>query len=874
MHQGEISSVFLTPDGTVEVPAPGTTPADERHTSNGHSGNGHSGDAGKSVSATSNLPALRTRQTPETGQISISGDSRNGLNGDGTASPLQPLIGFVELLRRRLWLVLAVTTAVFGVAAYKAYWELPTYRATAVIRLSDERWALSGSGDEADATGTPRQDRDPEFSLIQLLRSRGIAREVVEKEGLRLQVLSRRFPMNLLNPHSLPAASLKGVRVSTAAPDSFRFRLHFSEGEVTARGSRSTAHAAYGAPLELPGVRFTVAADPGIESADLAVVPLGGSVRTLLKNLSGEPRERTDVIDVHYTTNDPHTAQRVVNTAVRVFQASNASAAQQQSARRRRFIENQVKRTDTLLMRAEQALSAFRSREHLYSSQERLLAQQSDLTGLKVRRGELAADRQMHQNLLTALERRDRGVAPGERLSALASAPEIAENPVVSELYEQLARYHAEHDSLTAGTWGNLASHPDVKRLDTLIASTESKIATAARGQIAAIDARLASLDELISRSAAEMSALPRKEGEQAQLVQRVETYRRTAEQLQEKLQQAQIEEAVEIGQVEVVDLADLPPTPIGGSRTVKLMFGLVLGLLLGGGSAYFLENRKSVFRRQAELEAALRIPSLALIPRLKAASGNGRHSLGQLEKNLRGAEAYRMLRTNLLFSESVQALKTLVITSAEPQEGKTTTAANLAVAYAQQGYLVLLVDCDLRCGRVHELFKLPLEPGLTELLLGQKVPTEVIRSTPVEQLFVLPAGALPPHPSELVGSARLQEALTTLLGTFDIIILDSPPVLVVPEAGILSKQADGVLVVVRADHTEREVARRAVYQLTTLGARVVGSVLNGAEGKDMKYDAYYENYHRVSSQEPVVTGGKSVEMTPPSHPFLSASPK
>jgi succinoglycan biosynthesis transport protein ExoP len=847
MHEDETREhdAGTSPDGPVIMLHQGAIPADEHN-----NGNGHSGDAGKPGITTSHLPTLRSHAVPDAGRMPISGDSRNGLRMDETASPLQPLFDFLELLRRRVWLVLPVTLAVFAVAAYKAYWEPLTYRATAVIRLSDERRALSGDGDEAEnVTAASRQDTDPGLSLIQLLRSRGVAREVVQNEGLRLEVLSNGFPSNLVNPRPFTSASLRGVHVApTAAQDSFRLQLHFSARGVTARGGRSTARAAYGAPLELEGVRFTVVADPEVERAELVVIPSSEAVRTLLENLRAEPREKTDVIDVHYTANDPHAAQRVVNTTIRVFQASNAGSAQQRSARRRRFIESQVNRTDSLLREAELALNAFRSREHLYSSQEKLLAQQSDLTGLKVRRGELAADRQMYQNLLTALEEPNRQVAAGERLSALASAPGIVENPVVSQLYAQLARYQDARDSLTAGAWGNLASHPDVRRLDTLLASTASKISTAVRGQIAAADARLMSLDELISRSAAEMSALPRKEGEQAQLAQRVETYRRAADLLREKLQQAQIEEAVEIGQAEIVDLADLPPKPFGGSRTVKLMFGLLLGLLLGGGGAYVLENRKAVIRRQAELEAAIHIPSLALIPRLKKTNGNGSRGLARLQKNLWGAEAYRMLRTNLLFSEAAQSLKTLVITSAEPQEGKTTTAANLAVAYAQQGYVVLLVDCDLRCARIHELFHAQLEPGLTELLLGQNVASEVIRSTPVEHLFVLPAGKLPEHPSELVGGARLRSVLDALSGAFDLIIIDTPPVLVAPDAAVLSNQADGVLVVVRAGHTELQVVQRAAHQLTALGARVVGTVLNGAEEAVSKYGGYYSKYSQYTS--------------------------
>ena len=297
--------------------------------------------------------------------------------GTETASPLQPLVDILALFRRRFWLVFPVTLAVFGMAAYKAYWDPPIYRATAVLRLSDERRSLSGSlaQDVADNASDPaRSEIDPGLSLIQLLRSRTVAREVADKEGLRLQVLRSRFPSNLLNPHQFSPALLKAVQVaSTAAPDSFRLLLQFSDAGVTARGSRSVGHVAYGAPLALEGVRFTVVADPGIESANLVVVPLDEAVRTFLKNLQAEPREKTDVIDVHYTTDDPHTAQQVANTTIRVFQASNTTADQQRSARRRSFIESQARRTDTLLAQAELALNAFRSREHLYSSQEKLL---------------------------------------------------------------------------------------------------------------------------------------------------------------------------------------------------------------------------------------------------------------------------------------------------------------------------------------------------------------------------------------------------------------------------------------------------------------------------------------------------------------------
>lgn len=206
------------------------------------------------------------------------------------------------------------------------------------------------------------------------------------------------------------------------------------------------------------------------------------------------------------------------------------------------------------------------------------------------------------------------------------------------------------------------------------------------------------------------------------------------------------------------------------------------------------------------------------------------------------GAEAYRTLRTNLIFSQAVQSLKTIVVTSASPGEGKTTTAANLAVTFAQQGMRVLLVDCDLRRARLHKMFNVPREPGLTELILDHEVPTEVIRGTPVENLSVLTSGTLPPNPSELLGGPRMERVLEVLREQFDMIVLDSPPLLAASDASVLGTKTDGVLLVVRAGQTERGAAQQAVQQLAVVGARVVGAVLNDPDAKVPQYGGYY-NY-------------------------------
>lgn len=214
------------------------------------------------------------------------------------------------------------------------------------------------------------------------------------------------------------------------------------------------------------------------------------------------------------------------------------------------------------------------------------------------------------------------------------------------------------------------------------------------------------------------------------------------------------------------------------------------------------------------------------------------------------GAEAYRTLRTNLLFSAAVSALRRVVITSPGPAEGKSTTAANLAIAFAQQGHRVLLIDCDLRRARVHRLFDASQSPGLTNVLVSGVAPSEAIRPTKVDGLMILPSGALPPNPAELLGSAAMKALLDRLSESYDLLILDTPPLLAASDAAIVSRMVDGALLVVRAGTTERSAVQTSVQQLATVGARVLGTVLNDPDAEVPKYSRYYNyyNYYEYSA--------------------------
>jgi tyrosine-protein kinase Etk/Wzc len=760
------------------------------------------------------------------------------------------VIGFrhyLGIIRRQLPLVLASIAVFTGAAAFVVFRAPPRYMAEAVVRLADTRRAMTG-GQEADAySEVLGRDADVLLSQIQVMMSRQVATDVVEREGLRF--------VPLIGQTWLP--EITKVHVAAGARED-TVRLRFAPREYTLSvGSRSVS-AQYGAPASLEGLTIITAAQPKVDSGSYEVVGPRAAVANLRGNFKATPRPRTDVIDLQFVAGDPRHAQRVVNAIAMTFQEYNASAAQQASRRRRIFLEEQLRQTDQMLERAMGDYSAYRSGQHVFSSREKASAQEAGIVEVDMRRADLNAQRRTYQALMTQAARSAEGANDG--LKAIVSSPGIAANPVIQQVYEQLTMYEQRRDSLVTG--GAAETNPDVIRANTLVSTTTGRLLSAVRNQIQALDAQIDALDDLKATSTAQIASAPRTETEEARLSQQVQAVQKMSDQLQEDLQKAKMAEAVEAGQVEIVDLAELPTGPISGGRTKKLALGLIIGMLVGIGGAILVDGMNTAIRRRDDVERILQIPGLAVIPKFLATdrkerlyralpgrSRNG-HAKGAAraaglvtvhDARSSGAEAYRTLRTNLIFSQAVQTLRTIVVTSASPAEGKTTTAANMAVAFAQQGMRVLIVDCDLRRSRLHKMFSVAREPGLTELVIGKSDMDAVTRETSVTGLYVLPSGQLPPNPSELLGGERMRKTLIALGEAFDLVVLDTPPLLAASDAAILSTLADGVVLVVRAGETEADAGVQAMQQLTAVGARVVGAVLNDPDAKVHKYGGYYK---------------------------------
>ncbi len=767
---------------------------------------------------------------------------------------------FLSMLRRHLWVAIGVTVITTALLGWVLYSAPPEYRAKAVIRLNDTRQALTGGivGPQSDL-GAAELKTDLVLSQVQVLLSRAVVSQVVDEghaAGLRVR------------PVDFPQEALGRVVLDRRA-DTDTIRLAFGRDAITVAHRGTTSQLAYGAPVELPGIRFSILTRPEAERGMLVILSRDHAIEALLGGLRANPREHTDVIDVTFTAPDPVVAQQVVNGVVRVFVSLNARQSQDQYRRRQEFIEGQIQQTDSLLLETQRALTPYLSQQQTSEEVESAAAVRARMAELTSRREEIDADRRVYGDLLAALERqreshgRDGGAA---RLRTIVYPPGSQANPIIAQLYGELLRYQTTRDSLTTGAWASAVTHPDVQRLDALIAATEDKLMEAARSHMGSLETRIRALDAIRQSHAVTARRPTTMAAEASRLNEQLGTLQRMGDQLREEYQKARIAASVEGGRVEVVDLAPVPASPTGIGLSRKLAFALVVGLLAGAGCAAGLDGIQrlsTAIRRRDELETALQLPVLGVVPphveqppmhrRLpflrhlqKLRSGGNlviRKGTPLASPTSAGAESYRTLRTNLLFSRAVRTIRTMTITSAAPSEGKSTTAANLAMAFAEQGIRVLLIDCDLRRARIHGIFGLSREPGLTQLILGTATPESAIRSTRHERLFVLSAGALPPNPSELLGSSALQALVTQLTRDFEMVIIDSPPVLVAADAAILGRLADGVLLVVRAGQTDRGEAAEALRQLSIVGAHVVGAVLNDPDGKVRSGEGGYYAY-------------------------------
>jgi capsular exopolysaccharide synthesis family protein len=390
-----------------------------------------------------------------------------------------------------------------------------------------------------------------------------------------------------------------------------------------------------------------------------------------------------------------------------------------------------------------------------------------------------------------------------------------------------------------------VAIESELAQLQERKANEAKRIVTSLRNQYKLALARERSLKASMENQKQESLELNKKAIQYRVLQRQAESSKHMYDLLIQRFKETSLVEEMKTGNIRIIDQAQAPSSPFSPDVRRGVLLSVVLGLFLGVGLAFLLEYLDNTIKFPEEIKDHLGLSYIGMIPAFdvrEKLEGVDSQLITMHSANSPPSEAFRAVRTGILFSLPDVNIQILWVGSSAPGEGKTLSTANLAVTMAQAGSRTLVIDCDLRRPNMHNLFGTEKETGLTSIVSGSVEPREAIVETGIENLAFLPGGPKPPNPSEVLGSNRMIKLLERLRTKYDRIILDTPPVSAVTDAVVLAPRADGCLLVVRGGVTPRKVVQSAIEKLRMVDARMIGAVMNAVDVKRAGY--YYHKYH------------------------------
>lgn len=636
-----------------------------------------------------------------------------------------------------------------------------------------------------------------------------------------------------------------------------------------------------------------------LDSEALKQNPLHLRLLSDLRNqIAATPEENTTLINITVTSREPGEAARIANAVAQAYQQENNLLRNRKILEARRFIEEQLKDVDRRLRQAEDGIRSLKEARGFLSIADQTTASLTRLTWLETEYDKVQREQADVAGQIQALQSPLASGAVPPRFLAEAG------DPGIGKLSGTLVDLGLERENLLITL---TPQHPQVRDLDARIATVrenlEGRIRTAREGLVRDLRAkdqmlagRAAELRGHIQRVRQDQRGLPDVARQHAQLQRELTLNENLQSTLRSKLQEVQIKEREQVEEVGLVRPAMMPGAPTNPPQTAgKAIVGLLIGLTVGLVLAFVLESLDTSIGTIQDVESYLEVPVLGLIPLIDPirdpllAPPEEEDEAGPLARmrpflvsllspRSTVAEAYRSLRTNVEFLSVEKNAKAICLTSASLMEGKTTTAINLAISIAQMGKKTLLVEADLRKPFLHHAFGIPRDPGLTEVIVGNKDWRECLRTVTdlmlgplgvdtlmsmpnIDKLSLLTSGTPPPNPAEFLNSQRMNDLIAGFRDEFDVVIFDCPPILPVTDAAILASKTDGTLIVYRVGKIARSALKRAKILLENVRGRVLGVVLTGLKA-DISPDYEELEYYRYAyGQEP----GQADRMRAPS---------
>jgi succinoglycan biosynthesis transport protein ExoP len=747
--------------------------------------------------------------------------------GPAASEPSQ-LRDYLFVVLKRKWLILSLCLVVTSLVAIQMFRQPSIYEASTTIRIEQRQKNILQT---PNLVLNAQPDANFWGTQVKLLESPALARQVA-------LTLDLRHNPNFFGAHAQGGifAALRRMvsgdrRVKSPAPPPKGLSV-VDEGQLK----------------EAPLTPEELAALEPYEDAIMAGEQVEGVVGT-------------NLFLIKFRHTDPDMAQKVADTIAEVFRANNIQRATENSTQAEDILEREI---------ADYQGKIRHDTERLFNyAREKGLPTTNDST-LNVEAQRLA---DLSKQLLDAENQRKE--AQAVYLSAKAtkdpfSIPAVQKSTRITALQERISVLEEKKAALEV-TYTK--EWPEVKKLEVSIGRLKGEVEKAANDTVVALQknyeatqAHENSVRERYLEQRGTTNSQTRDQIEMTEYMQRLETNKQYLNTLLQKQRELDIAQGDRGNEVSIENYSRVPRSPVGPPRMRNVAIALVLSLIAGIGLAFLLDFLDDTVKSLDDVDRYIHLPALALIPsgrggaRLKGipvanagGPGPGESTALAMLDDVRSpiAESYRHLRTSLLLSSAGQPPKTILVTSSQPSEGKTTTAINTAFMLAQTGAEVLIIDCDLRRPRLHAQFEVPNSKGLTTWLSGERNLDNLLQTCPkTPNLKILTSGPVPPNPAELLGSEEMRRLLGQLSERFAHIIIDSPPAISFTDASILSTMVDGVMLVVHGGRSSRAVVRRAKQQLLDVGAHIFGVVLNNVklEAQDYYYSGYYSNYYSTET--------------------------
>lgn len=560
----------------------------------------------------------------------------------------------------------------------------------------------------------------------------------------------------------------------------------------------------------------------------------------------------TNVIEVGAEANDPKVAAAAPNTLLQLYVDENSDQDFHELETARDFVQKQGALARSRLDASEMALERFKQLRHMADLEKTRDNQISHVNDLTTQLQKAQTD------LAALLAQSDANRALLAREPAALPVTQHATNGQRANLAEEIRKLNLQRVSLTQiGGYGPQA--PQIIAIDAqlqelrremagqpmqtvTVSSSPNALRESLRAKGADLDAQVASLRANVAATQAALTQARGQIGDfagwevtLARLTREHDAAAAADKEFADKLADLSLREKARHATARIIEIAQVPTAPVRPKKLQSMVFGCLLGFILGVCLALLQEFLDDRINSVEDANRILGLPSLGHVPALSATDARLLPQMPGLDP---AAESYRVLRTNIHFASIDAPARTLLVTSSNPGEGKTTTAANLAFAMAMDGKRVILVDTDLRRPSLHKLMNLPAGPGLTDALLGH---TELEPHMLMPGLSVIPAGSTPPNPSELLNSRTFRNLVDKLTEQADMVIFDSPPVLVAADASILASQMDGTVLVVETGETKKAAARQTARLLQQARANVLGIAFNKMRARDGSYYYYYQ---------------------------------